>query len=422
MKILHLCGSHLNGGAARACYRIHQSLVGAGLTTRLRVLDNGSADSTVICGNPGQSDSLQRIIRQRLLLKWQSWSQRGFRTANTAYQSTAWPKTGLVSESCLQSADLIHLHWIGRWLISIEEIGQLKHPLVWTLHDQWPFCGSEHHVSEADHRFVEGYLPTNRPPGESGPDVNRRTWLRKQRHWTHPMHLVAPSRWMAACARRSALMGDWPIRIIPHPLDLQTWHPFPQQEARLLLGLESDRKVILFVAHDGFQNLVKGGDLLLKALSHCSEREHMDLLVIGQGEPSGQLPCPVPIHFLGNLHDDLSIRLAYAAADVLVVPSRQESFCQAATEAQACGRPVVAFAVGGLLDVVADRQTGALAQPFSPQALAEAIDWILADGLRWRALGQRARIRAEDLWAPERVASAYAEVYRSAMASSTSAH
>jgi len=418
MNILHLCGSHLNGGAARACYRIHQSLARSGWSTRLRVLDYSSEDRTVICGTPGDGDSLPNLVKQRLLLKLQARSQRGFRSDNSAYQSTAWPNTGLPSESCVHSADLIHLHWLGRWLISIEEIGRLNKPLVWSLHDQWPFCGAEHHVSESDHRFIDGYLPTNRPPGESGPDVSRRTWLRKRRHWKHPMHLVAPSRWMAECAGRSALMGNWPITVIPHPLDLQAWVPLPQQEARLLLGLATHRKVILFVAHDGFHNSVKGGDLLLQALTHCSGTENIDLVILGQGEPADPLSCPVPIHFLGNLHDDISLRLAYAAADLLVVPSRQESFCQAATEAQACGRPVAAFAVGGLLDVVDDRRTGALAQPFSPPALAEAMGWILADNQRWHALCQQARARAEALWAPERVASAYGDLYRAALARS----
>ena len=80
-------------------------------------------------------------------------------------------------------------------------------------------------------------------------------------------------------------------------------------------------------------------------------------------------------------------------------------------EAHACGTPVVAFRTGGLPDIVADRVTGALAEPFEPASLAVAIRWVLDDPQRRRALGAAARERAERLWAPARVAGMYAEVY-----------
>lgn len=417
MRVVHLCGSHLNGGAARATYRIHRAILDAGVASRLRVLDHDSEDPTVICGSPPRLNSFCGRMGYRLESRLQSLSQRGFTSAYPAYQSTAFPGTGLLREDCLRTADLVHLHWIGKRLISIEEIGRLRQPLIWTLHDQWTFCGSEHHVASSDHRFVEGYLASNRPAAETGPDVNRITWLRKQKHWRRPAHLVAPSRWMADCVRSSALMHGWPTQVIPHPLDLSQWCPMPQAEARRLLGFTSDVKVILLVAHDAFLNPVKGADLLLQALHHSSLTAPFELLVIGQAQPARPLAAPVPVRFLGTLHDIISLRIAYAAADLLVVPSRQESFCQVATEAQACGRPVAAFAAGGLLDVVEDGRTGSLAQPFDPCALAASIDWILADNTRWRGLCQAARERAVALWSPQRIASAYFDVYQSALAS-----
>ena len=121
------------------------------------------------------------------------------------------------------------------------------------------------------------------------------------------------------------------------------------------------------------------------------------------------------MHYTGHLHDNLSLRALYSAADVMVVPSRQEAFCQTASDAHACGTPVVAFNTGGLPDIVADRVTGALAEPFEPASLAAAIRWVLEDPQRRRALGAAARERAERLWAPARVAGLYAEVYGRAL-------
>ena len=74
------------------------------------------------------------------------------------------------------------------------------------------------------------------------------------------------------------------------------------------------------------------------------------------------------------------------------------------------------FSTGGLPEIVQDRITDALAEPFEPASLAAAIRWVLEDPSRRRALGAAARERAERLWAPARVAGLYAEVYEGAIA------
>jgi glycosyltransferase involved in cell wall biosynthesis len=100
----------------------------------------------------------------------------------------------------------------------------------------------------------------------------------------------------------------------------------------------------------------------------------------------------------------------------MVIPSRQDNLPNTGLEAHACGTPVVAFNTGGLSDIVADRVTGALAEPFDPVSLAAVIRWVLEDPQRRRQLAASARSRAEHLWAPSRVAGLYAGVYQHALA------
>jgi len=434
VNILHICASDLQGGAARASYRVHRSLVEHGekhhVTSRMRVITRLSDDPTVIGGLP-QQNPIWRRLRPRL----NQQVRRGFRTSNSIIHSIAWPATGLGAE--LQerqrsgTADLVHLHWLGDSTLSIEEIGRLRQPVVWRLADQWAFCGAEHYTSppgpsetaSSDERFMLGYPPASRPAYESGPDLNRRTWLRKHRAWQKPIHIVCPSPWLADCARRSALMESWPIRVIPNPLDLTVWAPADQRQARTLLQLPTDRPLVLFGALGGTADPRKGADLLLEAMQILRSKlvdtpmAALELVVFGQSRPAQPPVLGFPIHYAGRLHDDVSLRLLYAAADVMVVPSRQESFGQTASEAHACGTPVVAFRTGGLADIVADGITGALAEPFDPVSLATAIHWVLEDPERRVELAAAARQRAERLWDSAQIARLYAEVYQEAMES-----
>ena len=75
----------------------------------------------------------------------------------------------------------------------------------------------------------------------------------------------------------------------------------------------------------------------------------------------------------------------------------------------------MAFNTGGLPDIVEDRVTGALAEPFEPSSLAAAIRWLLEDGQRRVELGVAARAKAKNLWNPVRVAGLYLEIYKNAM-------
>lgn len=392
----------------------------------MRVISQQSDDPTVIGGPPLKQSPIWRRLQPRI----NQQLRRCLHTANPTLHSLAWLPTGLGAELNnryrMGMTNLVHLHWLGDSTLSIEEIGQLCMPLVWTLHDQWAFCGAEHYTSPPlpsefasnDERFADGYQRESRPSHESGPDINRRTWLRKRYSWKRPIQIVCPSQWLADCVARSALMRDWPITVIPNPIDPHIWAPCDEKQARALLDLPSGRPLVLFGADGGTADPRKGADLLLEALQHLRNQvtgtplEHLELVVFGQSRPSQPPDVGFPIHYIGRLKDDLSLRLLYSAADVFVIPSRQDNLPNTGLEAHACGTPVVGFSTGGLGEVVDDRVTGALAQPFDPSSLAAAIGMVLEDRQRLHALGVAARQRAERLWDPLRVARMYEEVYR----------
>lgn len=414
MHVTHLNHSDINGGAARAAYRIHHALREAHVDSQMWVDVASSGDWTV----QGPATKLRKgLAKVRPILGGLAFKPV-FKTENTVLHSSAILPSGRVRSLNSSHADLLHLHWVQGEMLSVADIGHLRKPVVWTLHDMWAFCGAEHYTEEF--RFRGGYLKGNRPAYESGFDLNRWSWQRKRKHWQRPMHIVTPSRWLAQCVRESALMRDWPVAVVPNCLDTSRWKPLDKSLARDLLGLPKDVPLLLFGAMGGGNDPRKGFDLLLQALQRLrGEQIGLELVVFGQLAPKEPPDLGFPIHYTGHLHDDLSLRALYSAADVMVIPSRQDNLPNTGVESFACGTPVVAFDVCGLPDIVQHQHTGYLAKPFDTEDLARGIRWVLADSDRYHSLSQQARAYAVEHFSNAAVADQYKAVYAAAINAQT---
>ena len=410
MRVEHLDYSDISGGAARAAYRIHQSLRRHRMDSLMGV-DRKFSDDWSVQGPFGRFD--RAIARLRPVVG--RACIRLLKTRNAILHSPAllpsrWPK-----RLADFKADILHLHWICGEMISIPEIGRLPGPVVWTLHDMWPFCGAEHYTE--DFRWRDGYVRSNRPAYESGVDLNRWVWERKRRYWKRPFHIVTPSHWLGRCVRESALMDGWSVTVIPNALNTDVWAPVEQVLARRLLGLPLDAPLVLFGAMGGSRSSIKGFDLLREALRHLRDQRHdLHLAIFGQSAPKDPEDLGFPVHYLGHLHDDLSLRVLYSAADVMVIPSRQDNLPNTGVESLSCGTPVVAFDTCGLPDIVSHMKTGYLARPFDTEDLAAGIEWVLADYSRQEELSRNARDMAVERFSDAVVVPQYLAIYEKAIA------
>lgn len=414
MKALLISYSDLSGGAARATFRLHRALADTSMGCRLRVAVKLS-DAWTVEGpksKVGTGVNLARNYLGSLLVRLQKSSNTVLHSVNVLPSRSAFDINGDI-------ADVVNLHWVAGETLSIEAIGRIRKPIVWTLHDMWAFCGSEHYATEAEEpRWREGYKRDNRPVGHGRLDIDRWTWNRKRRAWRSPMTIIAPSRWLADSVRQSALMRDWPVHVVPNLLDTDCYRPHDKVLCREILGLPQGVPLILFGAIGGGKDPRKGFDLLITALRQLSAEGRCTdahCVVFGQSQPRNEPFIGYPIHWMGHVHDDWSLALLYSAADVVVVPSRQENLPQTGTEAQACGTPVVAFNTAGFPDVVEHGATGYLAQPYIAEDLAQGIHWVLRNADRYTKLSAAARTRAVSLWAPEIVVPQYLAVYKEAI-------
>lgn len=369
MHIAHLAATEALGGAARAAQRLHRSLRDLGLRSEMHVGLKSSDDPDV----HGPPLTWWTKKRQGLYRRLDALPCLFLSTPNRSQLSPAWIGAARPDWHRLNQADLVHLHWIGGGFLRLERLRRLRRPVVWRLADMWPLAGAEHYTDGCD-RFARGYLPGDRPPGETGLDVNRWVWSRKRRVFADlDLTLVAPSRWLADCARRSVLFRDRPVHVIPTGQDVDRFRPLDaaaRRAARTALGLPPDAPLVGFGAMNATSDPRKGFLHLQNALDRLAGTG-IEAVVFGNKEtPAG---LPVPVHAFGNIDDPDTLARLYAACDVFAAPSREENLANTVIEAMACGTPVAAFAVGGMLDIVHHETDGWLAPPFDEDALAAGL-------------------------------------------------
>lgn len=171
--------------------------------------------------------------------------------------------------------------------------------------------------------------------------------------------------------------------------------------------------MILAGAVGGVNNFYKGGDLLQQALDLLSHnaKKNFELILFGQEKNEGFDDWPVPVHNVGKISDQQVLAQLYSCADLVIMPSRQEAFGQIASEAQACGVPVAAFAIGGPLDIIEHQKTGWLAPPYEIDKLAYGIEWIL-NNPKIHEMSLASRERAEILFSSVQIGHQYLDIYQ----------
>ena len=224
----------------------------------------------------------------------------------------------------------------------------------------------------------------------------------------HSAAVTAVSHWLASEAE-SIVSIDTPI-VAPMPVAVELFDAGDpaSRGARLLYVGRLTRQ--------------KGVDLLLDALAQMDHSVGLD--IVGDGPERAALESRAAalgladrIQWHGALRQP-QLAPFYRRAAALVVPSIDEGLGLVAVEAQLCETPVIAFASGGIRDVVQSGRTGMLIDERSPAALARGITELLARDDRGLTLGAAGRLHALATFAPESVARRYAEIYRAAIGDS----
>jgi glycosyltransferase involved in cell wall biosynthesis len=417
VKVLLLSTNDLDGGAARAAYRLHQGLQLSKISSQILVQAKSSDAYEVIAhhSNFAESISSLRSILNRLPLKL-FHAQRQI----TPF-SVQWLSEGIAKKVDRLSPDIVNLHWICEGFVQIETLSKIKRPIIWTLHDMWAFTGGCHYSYQCV-RYKEtcGHCPQLNSFSKN--DCSYRTLRRKSIAWKNlDLRIVTPSSWLADCALESTLFKDFEISVIPNGIDLQIYKPCTKYLARQLLNLPQDKYLILFGAVDSTSDSRKGFYLLQSALQTLKQigwEEKVELVIFGSSSPKSLTDLGFKTTYLGKLSDDVALAITYNAVDVFAAPSMQDNLPNTVLEAISCGTPCVAFNIGGMSDLIEHQTNGYLVNPFDIQDFANGLRWILADQERWQKLSEAARFKAEKEFSLELQASRYETLFYSAIESS----
>jgi glycosyltransferase involved in cell wall biosynthesis len=395
MRVVHLstmCGP-AGGGAFRASYRIHCALRKQGIESTVLTLSSSADDPDVhVVGRATLGERLRRDLGQKL----EGIVSRYARPSpGNVWTSGFFGPLPVHEHPDVAGADVIVLYWVGGAFLSTARIGQLLRlgkPVVWRLSDMWAFTGGCHYSLGCE-RYRErcGCCPQLRSSREL--DLSRLGWQRKHVSWqTRALMVVCPSTWMAKCVRQSSLLATADVRVIHTGVDVSLYRPFDRAAARDILGLPRDARIVLSSTDDlALATGRKGTAYLLEAVARVRVSvPNVHLAVFGAAHKLEGIPCTA----FGVIRDERLLALIYAAADLFVSTSLEDNLPNTILEALACGLPVVAFGIEGVLDAIRDEHNGFLSTPCDTEILASQISRCLLDDEGRLVMAKNARVEA----------------------------
>lgn len=411
MKVLHISTEDDRPGASRAAYRLSQGLNQIGITSNILVQNKRSRDRSVYPVIPG---GLGRIVGESRKLLDKTFLTKYPNRRDSAFSPQKISNINLLRQVNKFDPDLINLHWVCDGFLQIETIPQLKKPLVWTLRDMWPFTGGCHYDQDCGNYTNQcGKCP--QLASSKLNDLSYQILKRKVKAWQNlDLNIIALSTWIKECAASSTLFQEKNIRVIPNGIDTDIFRPINKESAREILQLPTDKYLVLFGSVQADSDKRKGSHLLQGALHSLAEsdwKEKIELVTFGTSESRVTDCFGFKSHNLGHLNDNLSLILAYSAANIFVAPSMQENLPNTVLESLACGTPSVAFKIGGMPDLIDHQVDGFLVNPFEISELAQGIVWTLESVERYQKLVRSAREKVEKNFTLNIQANRYRQFY-----------
>lgn len=278
--------------------------------------------------------------------------------------------------------DVIHLHNIHNHFVHVgrlfKYIKEHNIPVIWTLHDCWPFTG---HCAYFDYSGCEkwksgcGNCPSlrNYPPTWFFDRTDKNFRLKKDTFTgVKKLTLVTPSQWLAGLTRDSFLK-EYPVEVINNGVDTNVFCP-SENNVKNSLGI-CGKKMLLAMAT--MFDRRKGTEYLLQLPKLLNDDEV--LVLVGLAEDQKKLFAQKRCIGIGRTNSVKELAAYYSAADIFINPTLEDNFPTTNIEALACGTPVVTFRTGGSPESV-DDSVGCVVEKGDLQAMLQSARKIMSRG------------------------------------------
>ena len=395
MNILFL-NTYLYGGAATSALRVKESLIESKINVDLLHIKNNKLNLSFYAERlsflPHEKNKSVRFL----------YSLGNF-------------GTNITNHPLVRKADILHLHWINQGFLSIDNIsqlGKLGKPIVWTLHDMWPFTGGCHY-SDACTNFTNSCGNCRFLKSPNTEDLSFKIWNLKKTKLPKNIHFIASSNWLQSIAKSSSLLESYKVDSIPTPIDTNLYFPLSEEEKsnyRKELGIKTNACVILFVATKVIDSR-KGFEYFKQALSLLTILEPNTLfeaLIVGK-HSTQDYNLDVPSHLINSVSDENELVKLYGVADVFVVPSIEDNLPNTVLESLSCGTPVVGFNTGGIPEMVDHLSNGYIAETKNSIDLTRGILNVLSNISTYKI---NARIKALTYYSYATIAEKHISLYK----------
>jgi glycosyltransferase involved in cell wall biosynthesis len=444
LRILQVSTFDIHGGAAKVAWNLFAAYRTRGYSSWLAVGAKRSNDPDVLL-LPNQdlrgqwyqfwrsaSSRLHPPMRSRPAVKLLTRLVNGLAEPARAFdffrglEDFHFPGTARLLTLTSQRPHIVHCHNLHGGYFDLRMLPRLSQqvPVILTLHDAWLLSGHCAH-SFACERWKTGcgHCPDLTIYPAIQRDATHYNWRRKREIYARSrLYIATPSRWLMKKVEQSMLApAVVEARVLPNGVDLRIFRPDDKQAARDVLGISQKAKVLLTTGVMIKQNIWKDYSTLRHAIALAAKHlSGQDLLfiVLGEDAPPERID-QVEIRFVPYQEDPRTVARYYQAADVYVHAAREDTFPTSVLEAMACGTPVVATAVGGILEQVEDTRTGFLVPIGDAQALAIRITQFLSDDVIKESMGKQAAKSAQSCFNFDRQVDAYLSWYDELMRART---
>lgn len=390
-----------NSGAGNAAIKMNKAFLEKGIKSKLYVGIKKTKNSFILKKNLSYTFffHIRNLINKIIaILFYRSESRKGYVSLDLFNTNNS----KIINNMNL---DIIQINWINNF-ISITDLYKIQKPVVWRLSDMWPFTGVEH--------FTEKKKWNKKISKERIIDFDYITWKKKKELFKKNISIVTPSTWLAKKAKKSYLMKNCNITVIPTPIDSKIYNL--QKTRSKEKSIPKNKFIILFSAKYLYEKR-KGFEYFKKVTSIINKiyPDKIHFITVGKYNSEILNMFPKNTTHYGLIENEKKIVEIYNFSHLFFILSKKDNLPQTALEANMCGLPIISLDVGGVREIIEEDLNGNILKNIRYSEIKKILDkYIFLNN--YLNLKMKIRKLSKKKYSSKMIVRQYVKLYKSILA------